>query len=57
MKTRYEMESPVIESWVGDGRCEIFRTQPPIEWVPGLFPVGETAEACQWLPNPVYSRG
>jgi len=44
--TRYGLDSPGIESWLG----EVFRTrpnrpwgpsQPPIQWVTGLFPGGK----------------
>jgi hypothetical protein len=26
-------------------------TQPPIQWVPGLFPGGKSAGACRWPPT------
>ena len=53
--TRYRLEGLGIES-----RCEIFRTcsnrpmgptQPPIQWVPGLFPGGKAAGAWRWSPT------
>jgi hypothetical protein len=41
--TRYGLDGPGIESWWGrdfphPSRLALGSTQPPIQWVPGLFP-------------------
>ena len=56
--TRYGLEGPAIESWRGRDFPHPFRpalgpTQPPIQWVPGLFPGGKEAEAWRWPPTPI----
>jgi hypothetical protein len=40
--TRYGLEGPGIES---GSRLALGSTQPPILWVPGLFPGGKAAGA------------
>jgi hypothetical protein len=48
--TRYGLDGPGIESlWGRDfsqpSRPALVPTQPPIQWVPGLFPGGKAAGA------------
>ena len=48
--TRYELNGPGIESrWGGDlprpSRPALSPTQPPIQWVPGIFTGGKAAGA------------
>ena len=43
MATRYELDSPGIESWWGrvfpyPFRPDLGPTQPPVQWIAGLFP-------------------
>jgi len=53
---RYLLDGPGIESRWGRDFPRSFRTilaptQPPVQWIPGLFPGGKSAEA--WLlPSP-----
>jgi len=49
-RTRYGLDGPVIDIWWGrdfshPSRPALGPTQPPIQWVPGLFPGGKAAEA------------
>ena len=55
--TRYGLEGPGIESWWGrdfshPSRTDLRPTQPPIQWVPGLFPGGKAAGAWRWPHTP-----
>jgi hypothetical protein len=56
--TRYGLDGPEIESrWGRDfshpSRPALGPTQPPIQWVPGLFPGGKAARAWSWPPTPI----
>jgi hypothetical protein len=60
--TRYEMDGPGIEPrWGRDfqqpSRPTLGPTQPPVQWVTGLFPGGKTAGAWRSPPNSIYRRG
>jgi len=48
--TLYRLDGPGNESWWGQDLSHLSRpalglTQPPIQWVPGLFSGGKAAEA------------
>ena len=56
--TRYRLDGPGIESrWRRDfshtPRPALGPTQPPIQWVPGLFPVDKAAGAWRWPPTSI----
>jgi len=56
--THYRLDGPGIESrWVQDfphlSRPALRPTQPPWQWVPGLFPRATVAGAWHWLPTPI----
>ena len=51
--TRYGLEGPGIES---RSRPTLGPTQPPIQWIPGLFPWGKSAGAWRWPPNPTSAE-
>jgi hypothetical protein len=60
--TRYELDGPGIESrWGRDfpqpSRPALGPTQPPIQWLPGLFPRDKAAGAWSWTPTPILRRG
>jgi len=59
--TRYELEGPGIKSqWVRDfphpSRPTLGSVQPPIQWVPGLYPGNKTAGAWRWPPTPSSAK-
>jgi hypothetical protein len=56
--TRYGLDGPEIESrWGRDfsqpPRSALGPTQPPIQWVPGLFPGGKATGAWSLPPTPI----
>jgi hypothetical protein len=60
--TGYGLNGPWIEScWRRDflrlSRPVLEPTQPPIQWVPGLFPRGKAARTLCWPPTPILCWG
>jgi len=60
--TRYGLEGTGIESrWGRDfqhpSTPALGPTQPPIRWVPGLFPGGKAVGAWSWPPTLIQRRG
>jgi hypothetical protein len=60
--TRYGLDGQGIESRCGwdfphPSIQALWPTQPPIQWVPGLFPGGKAARAWRWPPTPNWRRG
>jgi len=56
--TRYGLDGPGIESpWGQDfphpSRQALGPMQPPTQWVTGLFPGGNAAEAWRWSHTPI----
>jgi len=54
--TRYGLDGPGIESWWrwNFPQLTLGPTQPPIQWVPGLFLQGKVEVALRWPPSPIY---
>jgi len=55
--TRYGLDGPGIESWCKQdfphlSRLAVGLTQPPIQWVPAVFPGGKAAGAWRSPPTP-----
>jgi hypothetical protein len=60
--TGYGLDGPGIESRWGQDFLHPFRlalgpTQPPFQWVPGLFPGGKVARLWCWPPNSIQCQG
>ena len=57
--TSYGLDGPGIESqwWLDflhSSTPALGPTQPPVRWVPGLFPWGKSAGECCWPPTPIW---
>ena len=57
METGYGLDGPVIKSRWGRDFPHPFKpalrpTQPPMQWVTGLFPGGKAARSWSWSPTP-----
>jgi hypothetical protein len=56
--TEYGLDGPGIESPWGrrfphPSRPALVPTQPPMQWVPGLYPEGKAAAVWRWPPTPI----
>jgi hypothetical protein len=50
--TGYGLDGPRIETRWGARFSAPVQTQPPLEWIQGLFPGGKAAGAWRWPPTP-----